>query len=96
MRLPFVCYVYLSRDTCVCSAHLDLLLPVPLCIVHALFRRLPCLSKGVWTLLDTHVPGGTGLWKELGITVLGAWIMASTRTLFSNAGTVQAPNYVDD
>lgn len=45
-----------------------------------------CPMQGVWTLLDRHVPGGTGLWKELGLAVAGAWIMVWTRTFFSNAG----------
>ncbi|CAN0294251.1 unnamed protein product [Ectocarpus sp. 6 AP-2014] len=44
------------------------------------------LWTGVWTMLDRHVPGGTGLWKELGLAVAGAWIMVWTRTFFSNAG----------
>eukprot|EP00752_Nemacystus_decipiens_P006559 g5906.t1 len=44
------------------------------------------LWTGLWTLLDRHVPGGTGLWKELGLAVVGAWVMVWTRTLFSNAG----------
>ncbi|CAM9864122.1 unnamed protein product [Scytosiphon promiscuus] len=44
------------------------------------------LWTGLWTLLDRHVPGGTGLLKELALAVAGAWIMIWTRTLFSNAG----------
>lgn len=38
-------------------------------------------------MLDRHIPGGTGLWKELGLAVVGAWVMFWTRSLFSNAGT---------
>ena len=33
------------------------------------------------------MPGGTDLWKEIGLAVVGAWVMFWTRSLFSNAGT---------
>lgn len=42
--------------------------------------------QGLWTLLDRHVAGGLSVWKELGLSVLGAVLMVWTRTLFSNAG----------
>eukprot|EP00904_Undaria_pinnatifida_P008048 jgi/Undpi1/4373/HiC_scaffold_17.g07732.m1 len=32
------------------------------------------------------MPGGTDLWKEIGLAVVGAWVMFWTRSLFSNAG----------
>lgn len=47
------------------------------------------IRQGLWTLLDRHAPGGTGLWKELVLAVAGAWVMVWTRTLFSNAGEHQ-------
>ncbi|CAM9931370.1 unnamed protein product, partial [Ascophyllum nodosum] len=44
------------------------------------------LWTGLWTFLDRHAPGGTGVWKEVALALAGAVVMIWTRTLFSNAG----------
>lgn len=36
--------------------------------------------------MDRHLPGGTGLGKDMLLIILGTWLMIWTRTLFSNAG----------
>ncbi|CAM9649565.1 unnamed protein product, partial [Discosporangium mesarthrocarpum] len=44
------------------------------------------LWTGLWVFLDLHVTGGTGVCKELILSLIGAVMMVQTRTYFSNAG----------